>query len=41
MIHKCPMCRHQPIIGIKEDDFLCPECGWKSETTRMIIEQTI
>jgi len=41
MIHKCPVCRHQPIAGRKDDELYCPECGWKSETTKMVLEQAI
>ncbi len=40
MIHKCPVCRYQPIMAIKEESF-CPECGWNSENTRIEIEHTI
>jgi hypothetical protein len=41
MLHKCPICRHQPIEGWKDNEFYCPECGWESETTKMIVEKTI
>ena len=27
MIHKCPICRHQPIEGWKDNELFCPECG--------------
>ena len=41
MIHKCPVCRYQPIVVFKEEESYCPECGWNSENTRMELEQTI
>ena len=25
----------------KNDELYCPECGWKTETTKMVLEQTI
>ena len=40
MIHKCPMCRFQPLTGW-EEDIHCPECGWNSENTQMVLEETI
>ena len=41
MIHKCPICRHQPITELKNEELLCPECGWKADITKMVIEKTI
>ncbi|MFW6121448.1 MAG: hypothetical protein ACOC80_11195 [Petrotogales bacterium] len=33
MIHKCPICRYQP-VGKKDMEWFCPECGWKEEAER-------
>ena len=41
MVHKCPVCRHQPIIGWRENQLYCPECGWRSETTKIVIQQIV
>lgn len=30
MIHKCPICRYQPVKG-EEENFYCPDCGWELE----------
>ncbi len=40
MIHKCPICRHQP-VGYRDSEWYCPECGWESETSKMVVEQTV
>ena len=36
MIHKCPVCRYQP-VGRKEMDWYCPECGWQEETKKATV----
>ncbi len=40
MIHKCPMCRYQP-VGWIDNEYYCPECGWESEKSKMVVEQII
>lgn len=36
MIHKCPICRYQP-VELKESEWFCPECGWESEVSKMVL----
>ena len=37
MIHKCPICRYQPVRE-EEEYFYCPDCGWELELLEEIDE---
>ena len=39
MIHKCPVCRYHPLVELKETEWFCPDCGWESEITKMVLDK--